>query len=113
MRISYCSSYVCSSDLQLVDVPRIHHVRYSDFVADPVGTIRGYYEFCGRTLTPAAETAMRDYLRNNRGDRYGKYTYSTQLLTDIDEDIEALHEKFARFRESIGVAIENRKTGRD
>src|SRR3546814_5954018 len=70
----------------LVDDPRIHHVRYSDFVADPVGTIRGYYEFCGRTLTPAAETAMRDYLRNNRGDRYGKFKYSTQLLTDIGED---------------------------
>src|SRR3546814_1490275 len=36
-------------------------------------------------LTPAAETAMRDYLRKNRGDRYGKFKYSTQLLTDIGE----------------------------
>lgn len=92
----------------LVNDPRIHHVRYSDFVVDPVGTIRGYYEFCGRTLTAAAETAMRDYLKNNRGDRHGKFTYSTQLLTDIGEDIGALHDEFAPFRERFGVQIEKR-----
>ena len=32
----------------LVDDPRILHVRYTDFVADPVGTVRRYYDFCGR-----------------------------------------------------------------
>ena len=32
----------------LIDDPRILHVRYTDFVADPVGTVRGYYDFCGR-----------------------------------------------------------------
>ncbi len=31
----------------LLDDPRIHHVRYPDFVADPVGTIRGFYAFAG------------------------------------------------------------------
>nr|WP_277817131.1 sulfotransferase [Solimonas terrae] len=92
----------------LVNDPRIHHVRYRDFVADPVGTIRGYYAFCGRTLSSAAETAMRDYLRHNRGDRYGKFEYSTKLLTDIGEDIEALHEEFAPFRARFGVEIEKR-----
>src|SRR3546814_18028706 len=96
----------------LVDDPRIHHVRYSDFVADPVGTIRGYYEFCGRTLTPAAETAMRDYLRNNRGDRYGKFKYSTQLLTDIGADIDALPVEFAPFRERFGSS-EERRVGKE
>ena len=35
---------------------------------------------------------MRDYLANNRGDRYGKFVYSIDL---IDDDIEALHEEFA------------------
>ena len=28
---------------------------------------------------------MRDYLTYNRGDRYGKFRYSTSLLTDIGE----------------------------
>jgi hypothetical protein len=92
----------------LIDDPRILHVRYTDFVADPVGTIRRYYEFCGRPLTAAAEVAMRDYLKNNRGDRYGKFQYSTKLLTDIGEHIDALHEEFAAFRARFGVEIEKR-----
>jgi hypothetical protein len=52
---------------------------------------------------------MRDYLANNRSDRYGKFEYSTQLLTDAGEDIDALNEEFAPFRERFGVEIEKRK----
>ena len=92
----------------LVNDPRIHHIRYSDFIADPVGTIRRYYQFTGRTLPAQAEVAMRDYLANNKGDRYGKFTYSTKLLTDIGENLDALHEEFRPFRERFGVAIEKR-----
>ncbi|WP_297494003.1 sulfotransferase [Acidocella sp.] len=92
----------------LINDPRIHHIRYTDFIADPVGTVRGYYAFAGRPFTAAAEMAMRDYLKNNRGDRYGKFAYSTKLLTDIGEDIAALHEEFRPFRERFGVEIERR-----
>lgn len=87
---------------------RVHHVRYRDFVADPIGTIRGYYEFAGRDFTPAAEAAMRDYLANNKGDRHGKFEYSTQLLTDAGFDIDELNEEFRPFRERFGVEIEKR-----
>ncbi|MEO6093423.1 MAG: sulfotransferase [Novosphingobium sp.] len=92
----------------LVDDPRVHHVRYKDFVADPIGTIGGYYRFAGRELTPQADAAMRDYLANNRGDRHGKFQYSTKVLTDIGEDIDALNEEFRPFRERFGVEIEKR-----
>ena len=92
----------------MVDDPRIMHVRYTDFVADPVQTVRAYYEFCGRTLTSAAETHMRDYLANNKGDRHGKFEYSTSVLTDIGEDLDDLHEEFRPFRERFGVPIEKR-----
>lgn len=92
----------------LVSDPRIMHVRYTDFVADPVDTVRRYYEFCGRSVTADAETAMRDYLANNRGDRHGKFHYSTKLLTDIGEDLDVLHEEFRPFRERFGVEIEKR-----
>jgi hypothetical protein len=88
--------------------PRIHHVRYTDFTADPIGTIRAYYTFAGRTLSAEAEAAMRDYLKNNRGDRHGKFVYSTRVLTDIGEDLDALHEEFRPFRERFGVQIEKR-----
>lgn len=92
----------------LVMDPRIKHVRYKDFVADPIGTIRGYYEFTGRELTPQAEAAMRDYLANNKGDRHGKFEYSTKLLTDAGYDIDELNEEFRPFRERFDVEIEKR-----
>lgn len=92
----------------LVGDPRILHVRYTDFVTDPVTTVGRFYEFSGRTLTSEAEAAMRDYLAANKGDRHGKFRYSTSLLTDIGEDLAALHEEFAPFRERFNVQIENR-----
>jgi hypothetical protein len=92
----------------LLQDKRIHHVRYVDFVADPIGTIRGYYEFAGRPFTPQAEAAMRDYLANNKGDRYGKFQYSAQVLIDAGEDIDALNEEFRPFRERYNVPIEKR-----
>jgi hypothetical protein len=92
----------------LLQDPRILHVRYKDFVADPIGTIRKYYAFGGRELTPQAEAAMRDYLANNKGDRHGKFDYSTSLLTDAGFDIDALNEEFRPFRERYGVEIEKR-----
>ena len=87
----------------------IHHVRYRDFVSDPIGTtIRGYYGLPGRELTPQTEGATRNYLAANKGDRHGKFRSSTKPLTDIGEDPEPLHEEFRPFRERFGVEIEQR-----
>jgi hypothetical protein len=86
--------------------PRIHHVRYQDFVADPVKTIGGYYEKYGVPFTAETEKSMRDYLKNNKGDRYGKFKYSTDI---IGQDIAKLHEEFAPYRERFGIDIEQRK----
>jgi hypothetical protein len=85
--------------------PRIHHVRYPDFVADPVGTIAGFYAKAGVPFTPEADSAMRAWLRDNRADRYGKFHYSTDV---IGVDPAALHEEFAPYRERFGLAIEQR-----
>jgi len=88
--------------------PRIHHVRYRDFVHDPIATLRGYYEFARRDFTPQAEAAMRDYLANNKGDRHGKFEYSTKVVTDAGYDLDELNEEFRPFRERYGVEIEKR-----
>jgi len=87
----------------LVDDPRIHHVRYTDFIADPVGTVGKFYDFCGIEFTAQAEQAMRDYLANNRGDRYGKFRYSAD---DIGVDIQQLNREFAPYRERFGLEAE-------
>jgi hypothetical protein len=52
---------------------------------------------------------MRGYLASNKGDRHGKFEYSTRLLTDAGFDIDELNEEFRPFRERFGVEIEVRK----
>jgi Sulfotransferase family len=89
-----------------VDDPRIHHVRYRDFVTDPVATIGGFYDFAGLPLTVDAEKVMRDYLATNRSDRYGKFTYSTDVLP---VPVQQLHDEFAGYRERFGIDIETRR----
>jgi hypothetical protein len=88
-----------------VDDPRIHHVRYRDFVADPVATIGGFYEHAGVERTAAGEAAMRDYLAANRSDRHGRFEYSTDVLP---VDVAGLHEELAPYREKFGIDIETR-----
>ncbi len=90
----------------LVNDPRIFHVRYQDFVADPVGTIGKFYEFSGFAMTVQAEKAMRDYLATNKGDRYGKFVYSTDM---IGVDIEELNKEFAPYRQRFNLDVEKRK----
>jgi hypothetical protein len=90
-----------------LDDPRVHHVRYPDFTADPVGVIRGFYEKAGVAFTPEFETAIRTYLRDNRSDRYGKFRYALDV---IGEDIDKLHAEFAPYRERFGLEIEERKS---
>ena len=90
----------------LIDDPRIHHVRYPDFMRAPVETIREFYEKFGLPFTAGTDRAMRDYLASNRGDRHGKFVYS---LDAIGEDLEGLHREFAPYRERFGLEIEARR----
>jgi hypothetical protein len=48
---------------------------------------------------------MRSYLRDNKGDRHGKFRYSTDL---IGVDLAQLHSEFAPYRERFGLSIEAR-----
>jgi hypothetical protein len=89
-----------------LDDPRVCHVRYPDFTADPVGMVRGFYEMADKPFTPAFEAAMRGYLATNRGDRYGRFEYSLDV---IGEDVEALNAEFAPYRERFGLEVEKRR----
>jgi hypothetical protein len=100
------ASLKAAMESPFLDDPRVHHVRYADFVADPIGQIRGFYDRCGLPFTDAAEEAMRGYLRDNRSDRHGKFRYSTDI---IGEDVDALHAEFAPYRERFGLEIEQRR----
>jgi len=89
----------------LIDDPRIFHVRYPDFVRDPVGTVEAFYRFSGLRLSDYAARAMTDYLNTHRSDRYGRFEYSTEL---IGVDVEQLHAEFAPYRARFGLEIERR-----
>jgi len=99
------ASFNVTMNNPMIDDPRIHHVRYPDFIADPVGVIRGFYESSGVAFKPDTEAAMRGYLQTNKGDRYGKFRYSTAI---IGEDIAALHAEFEPYRKRFGLDIEQR-----
>ncbi len=88
-----------------LDDPRVHHVRYRDFVSDPVATIRAFYDRYGFGFGPVYEAAIRNYLAENKPDRHGKFTYSLDL---IGEDVDKLHEEFSPYRERFGIEIEQR-----
>jgi hypothetical protein len=98
--------YFAALNHPLINDPRIHHIRYADFVADPVGAIRGFYNKYGVPFDSGTERAMRAYLQDNKPDRYGKFRYSTEI---IGEDIAKLHVEFAPYRERFALEIERRK----
>src|SRR5262249_53974617 len=100
------ASFAAALESPYLDDPRIHHVRYPDLVVDPVAAIRAFYAKYGVPFTREAEAAMRDYLRHNKSDRYGRFDYSTDV---IGEDVEALHAEFAAYRERFGLEIERRR----
>jgi hypothetical protein len=100
------ASFQATLNNPLVNDSRIHHVRYPDFTADPVGTIRGFYEKYDVPFGPETEAAMRGYLQNNTADRYGKFRYSTDV---IGADIDALHAEFEPYRQRFGLQMERRK----
>lgn len=62
---------------ELIDDPRIRHVRFRDLAADPVAAIRDIYAWLDCDLTPDAEARMRSWLTDpeNAADRYGRYPY--------------------------------------
>jgi len=99
------ASFLGALEDPLLDDPRIHHVRYQDLVADPIGTLRSFYERYDIPFGPDTEAAMLDYCANNKSDRYGKFQYSTDALKT---DVHALHERLAPYRERFGIDIESR-----
>jgi hypothetical protein len=96
------ASIAAGLNTRWLDDPRVHHVRYGDFIADPVGTIREFYQMAGKPFTPAFERAIRHYLANNRGDRHGKFAYSLDLIGKLIAE-------FAPYRERFGLEIEKRR----
>ncbi len=54
----------------------IYHLYYDDLMADPIAQMKKVYAWLGDTWTDAAETGMREWLRENPQGRFGAHRYS-------------------------------------
>jgi hypothetical protein len=82
----------------------LHHGRYADFAADPMGSVRRTYDGVGMELTPAAEAAMRAYLAERPKGAKGELRYS---FDDLGLDRAVERERFARYCRHFDVPEED------
>lgn len=76
-------------------------IRYREFVADPLRTIREIYERLGTSLSATAEQAMRRFLAAHPADTGPRYSFASTGL-----DPEALRDRVRGYRERFGVEDE-------
>ena len=66
----------------------IFDLRFGDFVADPLDSVRRIYSHFGLQLTPAAASAMANFLAANQQHKHGHHRYDAAVfgVADIDDD---------------------------
>ena len=86
--------------------PRIHHLVYQDFTADPFAAIRTLYVGTGLRYTDRFDAAMRAWSAENPSNRFGRFTYDVEAL---GIDVDALDSAVQPYRERFGVPREQPK----
>jgi hypothetical protein len=78
-------------------------VQYTDFVADPIGTMRSVYAAFGDELTDDAEGAMRAHLAGHARGAHGAHRYTPE---EFGLDPVAIRDRFAGYCERFGIEDE-------
>jgi hypothetical protein len=102
---SSVASFCAAAEQPLAADPRIHHLLYPEFTADPVAAIRALYERAGLEFGERFEGSMRAWMAENPSNRYGTFTYSVDVL---GVDLDALDRRLEPYRERFGVPREPR-----
>jgi hypothetical protein len=78
----------------------VHHRR---LIADPMGTVRGVYDFLGLELTPAVEQSISDWSDENRSGAHGQHRYTAEQfgLTDAQ-----LRSEFTPYTDHFDIELE-------
>jgi hypothetical protein len=89
----------------LVEHPAVFHIRFGDWVGDPIATIRKVYRHFDLEFTREANERMKRWLASpkNRSDRYGKFRYS---LEPFGMSADEMDEMFRRYRERFEIPRE-------
>jgi hypothetical protein len=67
-------------DRELLPATQSMDIRFDQFMADDLGTVRRIYELAGQPLPPASEAALADYVASHQRDRHGKVVYEPDAL---------------------------------
>ena len=89
----------------LIDHPAVFHIRFGDWVGDPIATIRNVYQHFDLDFTREAEERMNRWLVDpkNKSDRYGKFRYS---LKPFGMSADEMDELFRPYRERFEIPRE-------
>ena len=84
------------------DDPRVHHIRFPDFVKDPAAVIGPIYEKAGIPFTRTFEQRIRERIADPafRADRHGKFQYSLDKFGITRDE---LREKFRNYCERLDL----------
>jgi Sulfotransferase family len=82
---------------------RFHDVHHREFVADPLGVVRGVYDFLGYELTPSVERTMAEWARVNRSGAQGTHHYTAEQFGLSDA---GLRDEFRFYTDHFDVSIE-------
>jgi hypothetical protein len=86
-----------------LDPCRVHHVRYAEFMGNPLATVREIYDAGGRELSPTAAARMTAYLERRPQGMHGPHVYA---FDDLGLDRAAERARFARYKDAFGVPDE-------
>jgi hypothetical protein len=100
------ANFSAAAESTHADDPRIHHLVYQDFTADPFGTIRDLYERADLTFTDGFDDAMRSWSAANSSHRHGRFEYRVDAL---GVDAAALDASLQPYRDRFGVPRETPK----
>ena len=95
----------CVRDAALLPPGGTVHVRFSDFMADDIGTIERIYRMADLPFTADVEAAMRRYIGDNPRGKHGQIIYD--LEGDFGVSREALYERFAAYMKCFDVERES------
>lgn len=94
--------YMHALNAPWIDDPRLIHIRFTDLVADHLGTIEAIYARMGETVSEPFKANMRRWLDDpaNASDRHGKFHYSLERFGISADEI---REMFAGYYTRFGL----------
>lgn len=83
---------------------RFCDVHHREMVADPIGTLRRVYDFCGLEFTADTEAAVRQWQAANRSGAHGEHRYTPEQFGLSAAQIRS---DYAPYIERFGVELED------